>query len=114
MGPLRVNGLNPVPVSVDDYFVDRADTPVDEEGEYDFESIEAIDIALLNEHITRLIQGEEVGSVFDFIEGKRSSKGRRIKLGQDQMLIIEGIHGLNDELTSSIPMGRKFKIYARP
>lgn len=110
---LRVNGLNPVPVSVDDYFVDRANTPVDEEGEYDFESIDAIDITLLNEHITRLIQGEEVEvPVFDFIEGKRSSKGRRIKLGQDQMLIIEGIHGLNDELTSSIPMGRKFKIYA--
>jgi uridine kinase len=110
---LRVNGLNPVPISLDDYFVDRADTPRDEHGEYDFESIDAIDVPLLNEHMTRMIQGEEVEvPVFDFLAGKRASRSRPIRLERDQMLIIEGIHGLNDKLTRSIPMGRKFKIYA--
>ncbi|MEA4882641.1 MAG: nucleoside kinase [Clostridia bacterium] len=110
---LKVNGLNPVPVSLDDYFVDRDSTPTDELGDADFESIDAIDLALLNDHITRLIQGEEVEiPVFDFIEGRRSPYGRPIKIERNQMLIIEGIHGLNDKLTQSIPMGRKFKIYA--
>lgn len=110
---LRVNGLNPVPISLDDYFVDRADTPRDEHGEYDFESIDAIDVPLLNEHMTRMIQGEEVEvPVFDFLAGKRAPRSRPIRLERDQMLIIEGIHGLNDKLTRSIPMGRKFKIYA--
>jgi len=110
---LRVNGLSPVPISLDDYFVDRENTPRDHDGEYDFESIDAIDIGLLNEHMTRMIQGEEVEvPVFDFLEGRRTSKGRPVKLERDQMLIIEGIHGLNDKLTRSIPMGRKFKIYA--
>ena len=109
---LRVNGLNPVPISLDDYFVDRAMTPRAEDGEHDFESLDAIDLALFNDHLVRLVQGEEVEMpVYDFVAGRRRSVGRTIRLGRDQMLIIEGIHGLNDRLTASIPMGRKYKIY---
>lgn len=110
---LRVNGLNPVPVSLDDYFIDRSHTPTGEDGEHDFESIDAIDLPLFNDHLVRIIQGEEVEIPrYDFLAGKRELVGRPIKLERDQMLIIEGIHGLNDRLTASIPMGRKYKIYA--
>ncbi|MCR4426493.1 MAG: nucleoside kinase [Firmicutes bacterium] len=110
---LRVNGLNPVSISLDDYFVDRSATPRDESGECDFESLDAIDLALFNDHLARLIQGEEVEvPIFNFREGRRAPRGRLMRLDHNQMLIIEGIHGLNDRLTPAIPAGRKFKIYA--
>ncbi|MFA7467389.1 MAG: nucleoside kinase [Desulfotomaculaceae bacterium] len=109
---LRIHGINPVPISLDDYFVDRELTPLDENGEYDFECLEAVDNDLFNDHLIRLIQGEEVElPTYDFLEGKRINSGKTLKLEQSDLLILEGIHGLNDRLTSSIPKGRKYKIY---
>lgn len=109
---LMVNGLRPITISLDDYFVEREKTPLDESGKPDFESIEAIDIPLFNDHLIRLIQGDEVElPVFDFLEGKRKFNGRKLRIGPDQPIIIEGIHGLNDRLTNLVPKSRKFKIY---
>ncbi|MDI9441135.1 MAG: nucleoside kinase [Firmicutes bacterium] len=109
---LRVEGLQPVAIGLDDYFVDRHLTPRDEDGIVDFEALEAIDIELFNEHLTKLIQGDEVEiPTFDFMTGSRKWNGRRLQVRVDQPIIIEGIHGLNDKLTASIPKGRKFKIY---
>ena len=109
---LRVNGINPVPISLDDYFVDREQTPRDKNGEFDFECLEAIASDLFNEHLISLIQGEEIElPKYDFVAGKRSNSGRMLKLGPQDLLVVEGIHGLNDQLTTSIPKGRKFKIY---
>ncbi|ABO48591.1 phosphoribulokinase/uridine kinase [Desulforamulus reducens MI-1] len=109
---LQVNGIRPVAISLDDYFVDREMTPRDEEGNYDFESIFSIDIALFNDHLIKLIQGEEIElPYFNFKTGKREYHGERLQLGSADLLVVEGIHGLNDMLTSSIPKGRKFKIY---
>lgn len=109
---LRVKGLRPVAIGLDDYFVDRHLTPRDEDGNLDFEALEAIDIELFNEHLTKLIQGEEVSlPTFDFLTGTRKWNGKTMQVRPDQPIIIEGIHGLNDELTASIPKGRKFKIY---
>src|SRR5690554_6521955 len=87
-------------------------TPLDEDGNYDFEVLEAIDIELFNEHLSKLIQGERVElPTFDFTNGERQWLGNSLKVNAEQPIIIEGIHGLNDELTSAIPKGRKFKIY---
>jgi len=109
---LKVNGLRPVTISLDDYFVDREHTPKDENGEYDFEALEAIDILLFNQHLASLIKGEEVGiPIFNFPSGCRENFCRKLKIDDDQLLIIEGIHGLNEKLTSSIPKESKFKIY---
>lgn len=109
---LRVNGLRPVSISLDDYFVDRDHTPRDAQGEYDFESIETIDLALFNEHLTKLLRGEEVAlPTFNFITGQREYRGSKIRVDETQPLIIEGIHGLNERLTSAIPRSRKVKIY---
>ncbi|MEW6696819.1 MAG: nucleoside kinase [Bacillota bacterium] len=109
---LQVNGIRPVAISLDDYFVDREHTPRDEKGNYDFESIRAIDTSLFNDHLIKLIQGEEIKlPYFNFKTGKREYHGERLKLGSSDLLVVEGIHGLNDLLTSSIPKGRKFKIY---
>jgi len=109
---LRVCGLEPVAIGLDDYFVDRHLTPLDEDGKPDFEALEAIDLELFNEHLTKLIQGEEVEiPTFHFPTGTRQWNGTKLKVRPDQPIIIEGIHGLNDELTKSIPKGRKFKIY---
>ncbi|HHX18703.1 MAG TPA: nucleoside kinase [Clostridium sp.] len=109
---LRVNGLRPVTVSLDDYFVDRENTPKDEDGEYDFEALEAIDLKLFNKHLAQLIEGEEVDvPIFNFPKGRRENHTRKLKIDDDQLLIIEGIHGLNDKLTTSIPKSKKFKIY---
>jgi len=110
---LRVEGLWPVAIGLDDYFVDRHLTPLDEDGNVDFEALEAIDVELFNEHLTKLIQGEEVQlPTFHFPSGTRQwHENKRLKVRSDQPIIIEGIHGLNDKLTSSIPKGRKFKIY---
>lgn len=109
---LKVNGLKPVSISLDDYFVDREDTPLDENGEYDFEALHAIDIELFNDHLERILWGEEVEiPTFNFHLGKREYRGHKIKIEKDQPLILEGIHCLNDELTKSIPKDKKFKIY---
>lgn len=109
---LRINQLHPVSISLDDYFVDRDRTPIDEDGNYDFETLEAIDIKLFNYHLAKLIQGESINlPTFNFIEGRREWGDKILKVGADQPIIIEGIHGLNDKLTTAIPQGRKFKIY---
>ncbi|NLL04711.1 MAG: nucleoside kinase [Clostridiaceae bacterium] len=109
---LKVNGLRPVTISLDDYFVDRDRTPVDENGEFDFEALEAIDLLLFNQHLASLIKGEEVGiPIFNFPNGCREDFCRKLKIDEDQLLIIEGIHGLNERLTSSIPKESKFKVY---
>lgn len=109
---LRINGLKPVAISLDDYFVDRESTPRDEKGELDFEALEAIDIKLFNEHLTKLIDGEEVElPTFNFKTGSREYRGNKLKIEKDQPIVIEGIHGLNNRLTSAIPKENKFKIY---
>jgi len=109
---LKVNGLNPITLSTDDYFVDRELTPKDEEGNYDFEALEAVDVDLFNEHLTQLIQGQEVHiPTFNFLIGKREYKGNKLRIHRDQPIIIEGIHGLNEKLTCDIPHDKKFKIY---
>ena len=109
---LKVNGMKPHVVSIDDYFVDREHTPRDEKGDYDFEALEAIDIQLFNEHMKALIEGKEVEvPTFNFVTGKREYKGNKIKLTPDEILIVEGIHGLNEKLSYAIPAENKFKIY---
>jgi len=109
---LRVNGLMPIPISLDDYFVDREHTPKDEKGEYDFESIYALDLDLFNSHLQELLKDNEVKlPTFNFKTGKREWKEEKFKLPSNGILIIEGIHGLNEMLTASIPKENKFKIY---
>ena len=109
---LRINKLKPVTISVDNYFVERKDTPRDENGDYNFECIEAIDLKLFNDHLTKLLNGEEIEMPqFDFLEGTKKYNGNKLKLKEDEVLVIEGIHCLNDKLTSSIPQEEKFKIY---
>ncbi|AOT72352.1 nucleoside kinase [Geosporobacter ferrireducens] len=109
---LRVNGLKPVSLSTDDYFVDREHTPKDEYGEYDFEALEAVDIELFNDHMSKLINGYEVEiPYFNFHTGLREYRGNIMKISEDHPIIIEGIHGLNERLTQDIPHDKKFKIY---
>lgn len=109
---LRLNGLKPVTMSVDNYFVERQDNPKDENGNYDFECIEAIDTELFNSHILKLLNGEEIDvPTFDFELGTKKYDGKKMRLKEDQILVIEGIHCLNDKLTSLIPKEQKYKIY---
>ena len=109
---LRLNGLKPVTISVDNYFVERQDTPRDENGEYNFECIEAIDLELFNEHLVKLLNGEEIEiPEFDFSVGTKRYNGKTMKLADDEILVIEGIHCLNDKLTSQISKDQKYKIY---
>lgn len=109
---LRVLGRNPVPISLDDYFLPRELTPRDDEGKYDFEALQAIDIELLNEHLIRLLRGEQVMIPrFDFHTGGRRPGGTPLRLPGRAVLILEGIHGLNDRLTPSIAKEQKYKIY---
>jgi len=109
---LRVLGLKPKAISLDDYFVDREFTPLDEKGNYDFERLESLDIDLFNKHLTALLAGREVElPVFNFITGKRESLGIKYKMDNRSILVIEGIHGLNETLTSSISKENKYKIY---
>lgn len=109
---LRVNGVIPHPIAVDNYFVNREDTPRDEDGEYNYECIEAIDTKQLNQDLNRLLSGEEVELPrFNFKSGKREYRGDMLKLGSDDVLVIEGIHGLNDKLTAELPKENKYKIY---
>jgi uridine kinase len=109
---LRVLGIRPVTLSTDNYFVERDQNPKDEKGNYDFECIEAIDTKLLNDHLQKLMNGEEVElPTFDFLLGTKKYNGNKLKLEKDQVLVMEGIHCLNDKLTELIPPEKKFKIY---
>lgn len=110
---LRVMGLKPLPISLDDYFVERERTPLDADGNYDFEALEAVDVELFNQHLLRILQGEEVTlPKFSFKSGLRSLDGRKIKMDDSSILIIEGIHGLNPALVPHIDRDLQFKIYA--
>lgn len=109
---LRINGLKPVTISVDNYFVERKDTPKDKDGNYDFESLDAIDLELFNSHLTKLLNGEQVEiPEFDFHVGTKKYNGKKMVLKEDEILVIEGIHCLNDKLTSKISKEQKYKIY---
>ena len=109
---LRTFGLKPHPIGVDDYFVDREKTPRDENGEYNFECLEAIDVEQFNKDMTALLNGERVElPSFNFKTGKREYKGNFKQLGPDDVLVIEGIHGLNPKMSYSLPDESKFKIY---
>ena len=110
---LMAGGMHPVPLSLDDYFVNREDTPLDENGEYDYENVAAMNIALFNEQMKALIACEEVElPQYNFMTGKSELSGRRLRLRPHALLILEGIHALNPLLTHEIPDARKFKIYA--
>ena len=109
---LGILGYDPVQISVDDFFVEREETPKDEKGEYDFESVDAIDLKLFNDTLNRLLQGEEVPlPTFDFSAGKKLWKGNTIKLRENSILVIEGIHCLNPRLTEQIDDSIKFKLF---
>ena len=109
---LKLNGIEPKTLSVDNYFVEREQNPVDENGELDFECLEAVDLRLFNEHILKLLAGEEVEiPTFDFASGHKHYEGNTMKLNENEVLVIEGIHCLNDKLTEAISSTQKFKIY---
>ncbi len=109
---IMVNGQIPIYIGLDDYFVERENTPKDENGEYDFESINAIDIDLFNRDLKDLLAGKEVDlPSFNFKLGKKEWTGNKVKIPKNGLLVIEGIHGLNDDLTILIPKENKFKIY---
>lgn len=109
---LRLNGLKPVTISVDNYFVERTETPLDENGNYNFECLEAIDLKLFNHDLIELLKGNEIlMPTFNFKTGCKEYTGETMKLGSDEILVIEGIHCLNDKLTAAIPRENKYKIY---
>lgn len=109
---LMTHGLKPHPIAVDNYFVNRADTPLDEDGNYNFECIEAIDIEQFNKDMAGLLRGETVEiPSFNFKTGQREYKGNYLTIGKDDILVVEGIHCLNDKLSYSLPTESKFKIY---
>lgn len=109
---LRLNGKKPLVISMDNYFVDREDTPKNEEGKYDFECLEAIDLKLFNEQMLSLISGKEVElPKFNFMIGKKEYLGDKVKLEENGIIIIEGIHGLNEKMTEFIPRENKYKIF---
>ena len=109
---LRINGLRPVTISTDDYFVNRDKTPLDEDGNFDFESLHAINLELFNDHLVRLMRGEEVRlPKFNFKKGVREDSDTVLKLSSDQPILIEGIHSLNNKLTEFIPEDHKYKIF---
>ncbi len=109
---LMANGLKPYPISLDDYFVNREDTPKDENGNYDYESLYALDLDFFNQQLQALIKGEEVELPrFNFTTGKREWSGKHLRVDDNMILILEGIHALNPELTPHIPTESKFKIY---
>lgn len=109
---LRVNGLKPLPLSLDDYFVNREDTPRDASGQFDFDTLEALDLSYLNRQIAQLLRGEAVEvPIFDFVSGMRLPEGRPLRLHEDEILLIEGIHALNPHLLTSVNRNTFFKIY---
>ena len=110
---LAVNSIKPVAISLDDYFLDRDKTPRDEKGDYDFEHLHALNLPLLNEQLSALFRGEEVELPrYDFPTGTSQKSGRRLRLGENEILVVEGIHALNPELTSLIPEEQIFRVYA--
>ena len=110
---LLANGIKPLQISLDDYFVNRDDTPKDATGEYDYESIYALNLKLINEQFNALFRGEEVElPKYNFQSGKSEKSGKRLKLNDHNVLIVEGIHALNPELTAQIPEQQKFRVYA--
>ena len=110
---LAVNGIKPVPISLDDYFVDRDNTPRDAKGDYDFEHLHALNLDLLNQQMTALLRGEEVELPrYDFPTGRSLMSGRRLTLHADEVLVVEGIHALNPELMSQVPKEQIFRVYA--
>lgn len=110
---LAVNGLKPLQISLDDYFVDREKTPKDASGEYDYESIYALDLDLINEQFNALFRGEEVElPKYDFQSGKSKKTGNKLKMNDNNVLVVEGIHALNPELTAHIPQEQIFRVYA--
>ena len=110
---LAVNGLKPLQISLDDYFVDREKTPKDANGEYDYESIYALDLQLINDQFNALFRGEEVElPKYDFQTGKSKKSGKKLKMTPENVLVVEGIHALNPELTSQIPNEHIFRVYA--
>ncbi len=109
---LMTCGLRPYPISLDNYFVNREDTPLDANGNYDYESLYALDLQLFNQQLQALLQGEEVElPVFNFTTGRKEYRGERLRIDEHTILILEGIHALNPELTPEIPDKRKFKVY---
>lgn len=109
---LTAHGKRPHPISLDDFYVNREDTPLDKNGELDFEALEALDIPLLNKTMSLLLEGQEVElPAFNFKTGLREYHGETLRLEEDDILVLEGIHGLNEKLTSRIPKETKFKIY---
>ena len=110
---LLTNGIKPVGISLDDYFVDRELTPKDSSGEYDYEHVEALNIKLLNEQMNALMAGEEVElPKYNFQTGKSERSGKKLRMDEHNMLVVEGIHALNPELTAQIPEEQKFRVYA--
>lgn len=111
---LKTLGINPIPISLDDYFVNRIDNPLDEYGKPDYETINAIDVKLFQTHINKLLNGEKVLTpIYDFVEGKKIFK-KEVQIRENDVLIIEGLHALNDTLTKDIPKKNKYKIYISP
>ncbi len=109
---LRVNGLDPVKLSLDDYYRNRDDIPPDENGEIDLEKLDTLDVPLFNDHLVELLQGGEIEApIFDFKTGRRSAETQKMRIRADQPILIEGIHGLNDSLTSQVARRMKFKVY---
>ena len=110
---LAVNGIKPIGISLDDYFLDRDKTPRDEKGDYDFENLHALNLPLLNEQLTALFKGDEIELPrYDFPTGTSQKSGKRLRLGDNEILVVEGIHALNPELTSQIPNEQIFRVYA--
>ena len=110
---LAVNGIKPVGISLDDYFLNREETPRDESGDYDFEHLHALNIPLLNEQLNALFRGDEVELPrYNFQKGKSEWSGKRLKLKGNEVLVVEGIHALNPELTADIPNEQVFRVYA--
>lgn len=109
---LVVNGLRPVPISMDDYYKERLNTPRKADGSYDFESVEAIDLELFNDHLKRLLAGETVKiPKYNFRTGLREYRGRELTLSDNSVLIVEGIHGLNERISAVVPARNKLKVY---
>lgn len=109
---LEIAGKHPHPIALDDYFYDREKSPKDEKGNYNFETIASLDVELFSEHINRLLNGEKISMpTYNFITGKREYRGNQLQIGSDDILVIEGIHGLNGILSANIPEENKYKIY---
>jgi uridine kinase len=110
---LAVNGIKPVPISLDDYFLDRDKTPRDESGDYDFESLHALNLPLLREQMNALFRGEEVELPrYDFPSGKNVKSGRKLTLHEGEVMVVEGIHALNPELMEGVPQEQIYRVYA--